>query len=101
MNQSYLGDSYDLVKRFFCFELSTLGYKVVGDPMFTGTWRGREREFFFSLIRVAMDDAAPPHLAPTALFVDPDKGINHRGSTQHVSFDRLAQETLSHALVFS
>jgi hypothetical protein len=25
MNPSFLGDSYDLVKRFFCFELSALG----------------------------------------------------------------------------
>jgi len=100
MNPSFLGDSYDLVKRFFCFELRALGYRVIVDPMFTGAWKGREREFF-SLIGVAMDATAPPHSARTALFVDPDTGVKHKGSTQHVSFDRLAQEASSHALVFS
>lgn len=100
MNLSFLGDSYDLVKRFFCFELSALGYKVVVDPMFTGMWKGREREFF-GLIGVAMDATVPPNAIRTALFVDPDTGVKHKSSTQHVSFDRLAQEASSHALVFS
>lgn len=101
MNPSFLGDSYDLVKRFFCVELSALGYKVLVDPMFTGAWKGRERDLFFSLIRVAMDTTAPPHLARTALFVDPDIGVNHKGGIKHVSFDRLALEASSHAVVFS
>ena len=100
MKPSFLGDSYDLVKRFFCFELSALGYNVVVDSMFTGAWKRRKREFY-SLIGVAMDVPAPPHSARTALFVDPDTGVKHKGSTQHVSFDRLAQEATSHALVFS
>ena len=100
MNPAFLGDSYDLVKRFFCFELSALGYKVVVDPMFTGAWEEREREFF-RLIDVDMDTTAPPYSARTALFVDPDTGVKHKGSTKHVSFDRLAQEASSHALVFS
>jgi hypothetical protein len=68
--------------------------------MFTGEWKGRKRDFF-SLIGVAMDATAPPRSARTALFVDPDTGVNHKGSAQHVSLDRLAQEALSHALVFS
>jgi hypothetical protein len=68
--------------------------------MLTGTWKGREHEFF-SLIGVAMDATAPSHSARIALFVDPDTGVKHKGSTQHVSFDRLAQEASSHALVFS
>jgi hypothetical protein len=101
MNQSFLGDSYDLVKRFFCFELSALGYKVVVDPMFTGAWEGREREEFYSLIGIAIDATAPPRSGRTALFVDPDTGIKQKGSKQHVSFDRLAMEASSHALVFS
>jgi len=82
MNQSFLGDSYDLVKRFFCFELSALGYKVVVDPMFTGAWEGREREEFYSLIGIAIDATAPPRSGRTALFVDPDTGIKQKGSKQ-------------------
>ena len=34
MNAEFFGDSYDLVKRFFCQELKELGYKVWIDPMF-------------------------------------------------------------------
>jgi hypothetical protein len=68
--------------------------------MFTGEWNGREREFF-SLLGVAMDTTAPPHSARTALFVDPDTGVKHKGSTKHVSLDRLAQEASCYSLVFS
>lgn len=88
MNPALLGDSYDLVKRFFCFDLSALRYKVAVDPMFTGARKGRKREFF-NLIGVAMDATAPPHLAHTALFVDSDTGVNRKGSMQHVLFNRL------------
>ena len=54
MNPSFIGDSYDLVKRFFCFELRALGYKVVVDPMFTGEWKGRECDFFSLLVSLWM-----------------------------------------------
>jgi len=43
VNTKYLGDSYDLVKRFFCRELKNLGYQVVADPMFTGSWTDEEQ----------------------------------------------------------
>jgi hypothetical protein len=69
--------------------------------MFTGAWEGREREEFYSLIGIAIDATAPPRSGRTALFVDPDTGIKQKGSKQHVSFDRLAMEASSHALVFS
>jgi hypothetical protein len=49
MNPKYLGDSYDLVKRFFISELRNLGYDVVVDPMFTGAW-GQDREMFHVLV---------------------------------------------------
>ena len=100
MNPSFLGDSYDLVKRFFCFELRDLGYKVVADPMFTGEWKGRERDFF-SLIGITIDATVSLPSARTALFVDPDTGVRYKGSPKHVSFDQLAQEASRHALVFS
>lgn len=36
MNRKFFGDSYDIVKRFFCVELAALGYSVEVEPMFTG-----------------------------------------------------------------
>jgi hypothetical protein len=69
--------------------------------MFTGAWNRRERELFFGLIIAGMVANTPLHSVRTALFVDPDIGVNHKGSIKHVSFDRLAQEASSHALVFS
>ena len=73
MNQKYLGDSYDLVKRFFCNILAMLGYEVVIDPMFTGEWNGKE-ETFYGLIG-ARPLAKTPNSRLTALFIDPDTGV--------------------------
>ena len=41
----FLGDSYDLVKRFFILALQALGYAVAIDPMVTGDWMGGEQDF--------------------------------------------------------
>jgi hypothetical protein len=100
MNPKYLGDSYDLVKRFFCRELSCLGYSVAVDAMFTGTWGADEQEFYRL---IGANPLASGALRPvrTALFLDPDTGINERGSKQHASFDRLVRETTRHELVFA
>jgi len=47
MNRKWLGDSFDIVKRFFLENLRTLGYHVVVDPMFTGEWKPCEKEEYF------------------------------------------------------
>lgn len=99
MNRKFLGDSYDLVKRFFCLELSVLGYQVVADPMFTGPWNDRQKIHFFRLIGVAPTASADS--MPMALFLDPDTGIRERSSRQHVAFKRIAEEAARYALVFS
>jgi hypothetical protein len=100
MNARYLGDSYDLVKRFFCQELRALGYHVTADPMFTGAW-DEERLQFFRLIGVDPAGNAAVRAGRTALFLDPDTGVNHKGGKQHVSFDRLALEATRYTVVFS
>ena len=100
MNLNFLGDSYDLVKRFFCHELRTLGYVVVTDPMFTGTWNDREQDFY-RLIGAIRRESTLHVSDQSALFLDPDTGINTKGGRQHVSFDRLAQEASAFAIVFA
>jgi hypothetical protein len=97
---SFHGDSYDLVKRFFCHELAALGYVVVIDAMFTGTWNGKEQDFY-RLLGAVSREASPPGTVQSALFLDPDTGINSKGGKQHVSFDRLAQEASAFAIVFA
>lgn len=98
MNPTYLGDSYDLVKRFFCLELSQLGYSVDVDPMLTGDWSAEQRKAFYLLIGKNTD---PQEKSKTALFLDPDTGIKERRSAQHVSFDQIADEAKRYQVVFA
>ena len=100
MNPDFLGDSYDLVKRFFCRELVALRYEVVVDPMFTGAW-GDKATQFYRLIGVAPEAVGAAATARAALFLDPDTGVNSNGGEQHVSFDRIVSEATTHDLVFS
>ena len=100
MNPTFLGDSYDLVKRFFCGELHSLGYILEVDPMFTGSWNGNE-ERFFRLIDVPPPGDASNAPSASALFLDPDTGVNEKGGKQHVSFERIVQEAARYNLVFS
>jgi hypothetical protein len=65
MHPNYLGDSYDIVKRFFCAELAHLGYEIQIDPLFTGNWSEKEIDQFFRLVgghRHALRQANP-HLS--------------------------------------
>ena len=99
MNPDFLGDSFDLVKRFFCQELAKLGYAVSVDPMFTGDWKGQEQAFFRLIC--AQPELSANESKHTALFIDPDTGVRENGGKQHVSFDRLLKEASSNTLVFS
>ena len=99
MKLSFHGDSYDLVKRFFCAELSALGYRVTIDPMFTDSPHG-DISAFYRLVGaspVANDSIAE---GDSALFLDPDTGVRVRDGKGHVSFKRIAAETSKHSLVF-
>ena len=99
MNPNYFGDSYDIVKRFFCSELRALGYAVAVDPMFTGQWRGTESAFF----RFIGASAQSEHFSRQrrALFYDPDTGVSLKSSQKHVSLECVAQAAGTHTLVFA
>jgi hypothetical protein len=99
MNTLYLGDSFDIVKRFFCHELSSMGYNIVVDPMFTGEWNDQERSFLH-LIGASIYRNTERISERTVLFLDPDIGINKRGGMQHVSFQRLSDEASIYQIVF-
>jgi hypothetical protein len=99
MNPLYVGDSYDLVKRFFGQELGKLGYEVAVDPRFTGEWSGREASFFRLIGARHVQDLVTPN-ARRALLIDPDTGINAAGGPKHVSFDQIRKAADEHEMVF-
>ena len=100
MNPAYFGDSYDLVKRFFCRELSLLGYSVTVDPMLTGAWGETEGQFY-RLIGAEPAGQQRQLSQRAALFLDPDTGVKEKGGKQHASFDRVARECTNYRLVFA
>lgn len=100
MNRDYFGDSYDLVKRFFCAELRALGYSIVIDPMFTGAWDGGEEDFFH-FIGVPRHGEQPLAPSRAAVLFDPDTGVHPKAGPKHLSVTQLAQAARNHALVFS
>jgi hypothetical protein len=100
MRAEFLGDSYDIVKRFFCEALRSQGFTVYVDPMLTGAWSGQE-ESFFRFLGVQRCPSGERFQGMTALFLDPDTGVNEKGGPAHVSYARLAQEAENHTLVFS
>src|SRR5438105_12911443 len=100
MHSDYLGDSYDIVKRFFCEALRRLGYTVCIDPMFTGEWSGQETAFY-RFLGVEPSASTPTPSALTALFLDPDTGVNQKGSRKHASFERIVSEAQKHKIVFA
>lgn len=101
MHPSYLGDSYDIVKRFFCEALRRLGYTVYIDPMFTGEWSGQEASLYKFLGVQRLHGGGVTASAATALFLDPDTGVNGKGGRRHASFERVATEALKHQIVFA
>jgi hypothetical protein len=100
MNPSYFGDSYDIVKRFFCAELNSLGYAVLAHPIFTGEWNGNHRAFL-RFVGVSEFVQSPSSSARTALFFDPDTGVHQRASRKHVSLAQVADAAAHHALAFA
>ncbi|MEO6259299.1 MAG: hypothetical protein ABIP63_03080 [Thermoanaerobaculia bacterium] len=87
------------MKRFFSRELANLGYQVVADPMFTGSWSDEEQTRFFGLVQATPELHDSP--SRTALFLDPDTGVQERQSRKHVSYARVVTETDRHRLVYS
>jgi hypothetical protein len=98
MKPHYLGDSYDIVKRYFCEALRLLGYSVYADLLPTGNWNGAE-QLLYRFIGARPHTEAPE--APSALFLDPDTGVARKAGSKHVSFERVAVECASYEIVFA
>jgi hypothetical protein len=100
MHPAFLGDSYDIVKRFFCEALRRLDYTVYINPMLTGEWSGQENAFF-RFLGVTPCVATQPPATPAALFFDPDTGVNRMGGPRHVSYEQLVKEAQKYEIVFA
>jgi hypothetical protein len=104
MKPSYLGDSYDIVKKFFCRVLKEQGYDVFIDPMmFTGKWDDTKKQRFYLFLGVKHVSDHKCGQTSTALLVDPDTGVWERGKNKqktHVSFDMIADLCKCHRIVF-
>lgn len=99
MQRSWFGDSYDIVKRFFCGVLREMGFAVRVEPMFTGDWSGDEERFFRFVSSGDEDPRQPNPAAPTAVLVDPDTGIGSRRGPGHCTIDDVAAHARGHDLV--
>jgi len=99
MNRKHFGDSYDIVKRFFCERLQLLKYSTCADPMFRGDWTGA-KPVFYRLLGVA--DCVEQRLtcSRSALLIDPDTGIADRRGRKYISTDRIIAELARYAVVF-
>ena len=83
MNPAYLGDSYDVVKRFFCESARSAGYAVYVDPMFTGDWSARQRALFLRFLGAQELGPVVPQ-SPAALLVDPQDDAALAAAIQRV-----------------
>ena len=89
MNPAYLGDSYDIVKRFFCEVSRSLGYTVYVDPMFTGSWTPTGASSFFQFIGAREITATIE--SPAVLLIDPDIGIRDKPGPAQTTFRAIAE----------
>ena len=71
MKDSWFGDSYDIVKRYFISELKEIGYHVVFDPRFMTEMNEVEQFYRF----VGASDQCENQKEKSAVFLDPDTGI--------------------------
>src|SRR2546422_2856577 len=100
MNTDYLGDSYDIVKRFFCQELAALGYTVTAEPMLTGDWCETQKANFFRFIGTRAESVQAGS-ARRALFLDPDTGVREKNGKRHASYQQLQQKAMCSQVVFA
>jgi hypothetical protein len=100
MNPDFLGDSFDIVKRFFIENIKSLGYQVFVDPMFTGEWTGLDRQFYKLVGAVPLGNFVKTG-GRTALLLDPDTGIREKRSKGHITMDILVRHLQQHEIVFS
>ncbi len=98
MNPEQLGESCDIVKRFFCETMRSLDYTMYIDPMLPPESEGADSEI---LALFGARDARhyQPRGTRSCLLIDADKGISTRQGTKHVSFNHIAREAKRHSVV--
>jgi hypothetical protein len=99
MNPQWFGDSYDIVKRFFCERLAALGYTIYVEPMLTGEWGGVEADFY-RFLGVRHTEECRSSNIHSAILIDPDTGISSRPSSRHVSPEQIMQRLEKYGIVF-
>jgi hypothetical protein len=99
MNPQWFGDSYDIVKRYFCERLAALGYAIYVEPMLTGEWGAVEADYYRFLGVRHSEECRSPN-THSALLIDPDTGISKRPSARHVSPEQIVQRLEAHGIVF-
>ena len=100
MNPKWFGDSYDIVKKFFVDTLKDIGYKAYVDPMFTGSWDGKEQQFIKFIGAKLIDDfEIIDH--KSALLIDPDTGIGEKATSKHVTIYSIRRKLEKYEIVFS
>jgi hypothetical protein len=92
MKRKFLGDAYDLAKRFILDSTRPIS-EVFCIPMFTD-FPENEKEMFSRLIGVPIIkeqiNDVNNDLYGKGVFLDPNTGITDEPSREHVSFDQIA-----------
>jgi len=92
MKRKFLGDAYDLAKRFILDSTRPIS-EVFCIPMFTD-FPENEKEMFSRLIGVPIIkeqiNDVNNDLYGKGVFLDPNTGITDESSREHVSFDQIA-----------
>ena len=89
MKDSWFGDSYDIVKRYFISELKEIGYHVVFDPKFMTEMNEVEQFYRF----VGASDQRENQKEKSAVFLDPDTGIGTKSKkTTHITISAVMEK---------
>ncbi len=99
MNPASLGDSHDVVKRFFCDVARTLGYTLYVDATYTRSLTRSQCNDFLRFVGAQPLGAETP-TPPAVLLIDPDTGISGKAGPPHVSFEEIAARCDQFRLVF-
>ncbi len=97
MRDSWFGDSYDIVKRYFIGELKAIGYQVVFDPSFMVNMREKKRFYHF----IGAAEKYENKSEKTAIVLDPDTGIGKGRKQTHVSLSYIIEKTDHHDIVLT
>ena len=97
MKDSWFGDSYDIVKRYFISALKTIGYQVVFDPDFMIEMNEVRRFYHF----VGASDQHESNSRKIAVIPDPDTGTGEKRKRTHVSLSYIIEKTDDYDIVLT